>query len=36
MNKTLRLHFAMELLSHLSDQEQEYIISVIISILSGR
>ncbi len=36
MNDTLKCRLAMELFTHLSEQEQEYIISLIVSILSKR
>ena len=35
-NTELKDRFLMELFTHLSEQEQEYIISVIISILSKK
>lgn len=36
MRKTLTIYYLVELFTHLSDQEQESIISEIISILSKR
>lgn len=35
-NTELKVRFIVELFTHLSDQEQDYIISVIISILSAK
>jgi len=36
MNKELKLRFLAELFTHLSEEEQEQVISLIISILSRR
>lgn len=36
MNKTLKLHFVMELFANLSDEDQDFVISLIVSILSEK